>query len=581
MNTKNQKKISKSSHSKRETSATKGTNTEPAKPTSQTKNQSKRAESKKISQEKAKKQSTSKSINTKKNSPSTKAQKKAVKGKSEVDSESQIISKKSLNVAPLKAAKGSKEKQTKHVSTKNQKEEESRSSKLERSRDKSQIKKKQGKSKYKEAVVPTKTFGSKDSNESNSENSARKNSVSQSSSQAKPSFGSHSGSNSKEKEDSYKQEIKKMIKKVEDSKKNKEKAKFIGKKRDRSTGTSKHITAKDYDYILQKNPNFKREHLIDVNSLAKRQIITPSEIVLSLVEIAHNQDYYQLSYKNKSKTFWEDVLNYKLLGKIFNGLKSETLRKYWRILSKYDHSKIKFVVEKNKKFFDSMNIKILTILTALSKHFENKIDDIEKYVRAQIVDIRKEAIYQEVVKNDATGEVVEERDVRTTTSKRRRYEPGHKRQFVQRNPMDKELLDDIYSSGSKKSSKFQQLIKGLNQEKSVQLKFLKSLSEKEKKKILNINEDDKFAFKVIDLVLDALEKEFKNISRDYILDTLISNSMYLIQTYQCLNDEDEHLGFTSADDKVILKMKGKKNYAKLIKEKGEKRVLEREEFLKH
>ena len=106
--------------------------------------------------------------------------------------------------------------------------------------------------------------------------------------------------------------------------------------------------------------------------------------------------------------------------------------------------------------------------------------------------------------------------------------------------------------------------------------------EEEKRKINAINEEDKFIFKAIDNVVDALSSEFKNYSTDFILDTLQQNSMDIGKTYTCLKDPSKGklIGFTPLDDKVLLRKQGEE-YKILLKEKGKDVIQEREEFLNH
>ena len=94
--------------------------------------------------------------------------------------------------------------------------------------------------------------------------------------------------------------------------------------------------------------------------------------------------------------------------------------------------------------------------------------------------------------------------------------------------------------------------------------------------------DDKFVFKAIDNVVDALSSEFKNYSPDYILDTLQQNSMDIAKTYICLKEplKNKTVGFTPLDDKVLLRKQGEE-YKILLKEKGKDALNEREQFLSH
>ena len=378
------------------------------------------------------------------------------------------------------------------------------------------------------------------------------------------------------------EEIEKIFKRIEDKKRAKGDIKLLGKK---SSKKGKEIhsikrTAKDYGYELQHNPNMSPSDFVDINELSTHPVIYNTEILLTLVEVAANSNYYLIDFSNRSKMFWEDVIQYKPLARIFDGYKSETLRKYWRILSKFEPEKISDLVKKHKKFLESMPIKLRTIVTSIAQFFEGKIDNLEEYIKNIQVDVRKQEIFQQEYRDPETGEITTIKDVRTTIRKRKKYEPGYKRQFIGRN-YDNAGLEEIYGE-TEKMTNYQNVMKKLTEEDSSKFKYLYQFTEEEKKKLLQINEDDKFVFKVIDNVVDELCKEFKQYTRDYIFDMLVANSMNIGRTYLSLNDPKEKakLTFSSIDDNVILNMKGSEQYENLVKEKGNELVEEREEFLK-
>lgn len=377
------------------------------------------------------------------------------------------------------------------------------------------------------------------------------------------------------------EEIEKIFKRIEDKKR--AKGDFLKKKREKRGKEEQKLkrTAKDYNFELQKNPNIKPTHFIDLSELAKHPVIYNTEVLLSIVEVAANSNYYLIDFSNRSKMFWEDILQYKSLAKIFDGYKAETLRKYWRLLSKFDAEKISDLVKLNKKFLESMPIKLGTIVTSIAQFFEGKIDNLEEYIKNIQVDVRKQEIFQHEYNDPDTGMVTMVKDVRTTIKKRKKYEPGYKRQFIGKNT-DNAALEEIYGE-NEKTTQYQNVMKALSEEDSSKFKLLHQFTEEERKKLMQINEDDKFVFKVIDNVLDELCKEFTQFTRDYIFDILVANSMNIGRTYLSLTDqrEKDKLTFTSLDDNIILTMKGGEQYNALVKSKGKELVDEREEFLKH
>ena len=277
--------------------------------------------------------------------------------------------------------------------------------------------------------------------------------------------------------------------------------------------------------------------------------------------------------------FWEDILQYKTLAKIFDGYKSETLRKYWRNLSKCNIEKAKNVVIQNKNYLDNIPIKLRTIASAAEQYANGTIDNFEEYIKNILVDIRKKETYEQEFHNPITGEITKIKNVRTTTIKRKRYEPGMKKNFIGKNT-DNIGLEEIYNE-TKKQTNYQNVINKLANEDTSKFNYLQQFTEDEKRKLLTINEDDKFIFKSIDNVLDGLCNEFPNLTREYVLDMLVSNSMNIARTYLSLsNPENKKIySFTQSDDNIILKMKDSEQYQNLIKEKGKELVDEREEFL--
>ena len=379
-----------------------------------------------------------------------------------------------------------------------------------------------------------------------------------------------------EQNSNIKEEIEKILKKIETNK-SKEK-KLLNKKKLRKETQIKN-TAESYDFKLQKNPNINVTHAMDLEKLSKEPEIHSSDVFLALIEVGGNANYYNFGFSNRSKMFWEDILQYKTLAKIFDGYKSETLRKYWRNLSKCNIEKAKNVVIQNKNYLDNIPIKLRTIASAAEQYANGTIDNFEEYIKNILIDIRKKETYEQEFHNPITGEITKIKNVRTTTIKRKRYEPGMKKNFIGKNT-DNIGLEEIYNE-TKKQTNYQNVINKLANEDTSKFKYLQQFTEDEKRKLLTINEDDKFIFKSIDNVLDGLCKEFPNLTREYVLDILVANSMNIARTYLSLsNPENKKIySFTQSDDNIILKMKDSEQYQNLIKEKGKELVDEREEFL--
>ena len=376
-------------------------------------------------------------------------------------------------------------------------------------------------------------------------------------------------------------EVVEVIKKLEDKKKTRKDAgKLLDKKRKRDSTALVGRTAKDYDYILQKNPNVKSKPFINLEDLSKHHLINYSDILLALLEVGQNAESYLFPYSSKSKCFWVDILEYKTLKKIFVDFKAETLRKYWHELSKYDSEETSDLIKKNKNYLDNVPLKLGTIVSSITKLLNGDIKDLKEYIEAIRLDIRKKEIYEREEINPKTGEKTRKKEIKITYQPRKRYEPGNVKDF-KGTVVNIVTLKEIYHQNPNQSE-FQKVMKDLKEEDSIKFTYFNEKVEEEKRKINTINEEDKFIFKAIDNVVEALHSEFKAFSPEFILETLRQNSMDIAKTYTCLKDpmKSRVICFTPLDD-MVLKKKTGEEYKILLKEKGKEAVQEREEFLNH
>ena len=376
-------------------------------------------------------------------------------------------------------------------------------------------------------------------------------------------------------------EVVEVIKKLEDKKKTRKDAgKLLDKKRKRDSTALVGHTAKDFDYILQKNPNVKSKPFINLEDLSKHHLINYSDILLALLEVGQNAESYLFPYSSKSKCFWVDILEYKTLKKIFVDFKAETLRKYWHELSKYDSEETSDLIKKNKTYLDNVPLKLGTIVSSITKLLNGDIKDLKEYIEAIRLDIRKKEIYEREEINPKTGEKTRKKEIKITYQPRKRYEPGNVKDF-KGTVVNIVTLKEIYHQNPNQSE-FQKVMKDLKEEDSIKFTYFNEKVEEEKRKINTINEEDKFIFKAIDNVVEALHSEFKAFSPEFILETLRQNSMDIAKTYTCLKDpmKSRVICFTPLDD-MVLKKKTGEEYKILLKEKGKEAVQEREEFLNH
>jgi hypothetical protein len=104
-----------------------------------------------------------------------------------------------------------------------------------------------------------------------------------------------------------------------------------------------------------------------------------------------------------------------------------------------------------------------------------------------------------------------------------------------------------------------------------------------KRKLLAIQEEDKFNFKILDCIVDELASLFPKYTREIIVSALKGTSMDIEKTYIYLSDpiNNKSLLFNEAEDHVILNLKDSNDFKNLQKEKGVEVTQIREDFLKN
>ena len=391
------------------------------------------------------------------------------------------------------------------------------------------------------------------------------------------------------------QEVEEAIKSIEKKKKEK---KFSNKKRNRTktektdanqnTSRGNNHKAEDYNFILQRNPDSKEVNsYINLEELSNKNAITYTDILLAIMEIGQNYNSYLFAYSSKSKMFWSDVLQYKILKKIFSEFKAETLRKYWNELSKYDPENTLNLIKKNKKYLDKLpDIKLGTIVSTISKILSGKMKDFQYKIskendKSKENNNKKKETNAPKLSPNLNGAVTKIEKEKSThrNSKQRKIEQSSK--DSNGNNINEIELQKAYQEKYPNLNDNHNNDDKLNSEDNDEMDNLKD-SKKEKKRKLNyIHPQDKFIFKCVDMVMEGLYKEFSNYSKDYILEILQQNSMNIAKTYICLKEpiKSKIISYTSLDDKIILKMKKGEEFNNLLREKGKKSILEREDYL--
>lgn len=149
-------------------------------------------------------------------------------------------------------------------------------------------------------------------------------------------------------------DLSKLIKKIDQ---NRQSSKSTEKKRI-VRSTEKKFSAKSHNYELQKIKG-KHTPIINLFELAHKHEFTNSDVILALIEIALHAEFYSIpKIAGKVSSFWEEIVQYNELKRLFQFYRPETLKKYWRLISyKNSAEKASAIVKQNKRLIDEQNPK--------------------------------------------------------------------------------------------------------------------------------------------------------------------------------------------------------------------------------
>jgi hypothetical protein len=122
-----------------------------------------------------------------------------------------------------------------------------------------------------------------------------------------------------------------------------------GKKPRKKRTSKKNVEKKISDIVLDVNYDTG----IDLDELKKKDKPENSDVILCLIEICTNSTKYGLTNSNKSRLFWDELFKKTEVSAVFKNFKSETLRKYWRLINELD--KNEKVIETTIKYHDEIN----------------------------------------------------------------------------------------------------------------------------------------------------------------------------------------------------------------------------------
>ena len=292
-------------------------------------------------------------------------------------------------------------------------------------------------------------------------------------------------------------------------------------------------------------PNQTTEAIIDLPKLSNQSEIKNSDIILAILEICIYNKKYNYDCSNNTKAFWDRVVGEEILQKIFKNFKSETLRKYWKIIRMAgNNSKFIETVKHNEKFINNPVFKLLPIINAISSFVQTEEKNFENYFLLYNSKEKKALIQK--------SEKQENKNINLIGNKRN---------------LEKDSSVKIISVKKSQNN-------NNNKEKNEDMMKDDQKREEEKKEYV-----DPKVSKLDELVNKLME--ISTFSREEVVDALYGTSNNIENAYKYLKDNEkyEKYYFVQTDDYIIKNLRNKGYYIDLINEKGEELVKEREKFL--
>ena len=261
--------------------------------------------------------------------------------------------------------------------------------------------------------------------------------------------------------------------------------------------------------------------IIDLPKLASQPEIQNSDIILAIFEICTFNKKYNYECSNNTKAFWERVVEEEVLKKIFKQFKSETLRKYWKIIRLAgNNDKFIEIVKHNEKFINNPVFKLLPIINGISSYIQ-------------------------------------------TNPEKKNFEEY----FTSINSKDKKTITHKEENNSEKRSS------------SPRPKILKINKKIEEKEESDKEEVDPKILKMDDIINQLMK--ITKYSREEVFKALNGTSGNIKYAYLYLMDniKYEKYYFIDTDDYIIKNLRNKSYFKELLEKKGEELIKEREKFL--
>ena len=130
---------------------------------------------------------------------------------------------------------------------------------------------------------------------------------------------------------------------------------------------------------IQESPQ-NLQIIMDLQKLSMQSEITNSDVILAIFEICTFNKRYNYECSNNTKAFWDRVVQEGILKKIFKNFKSETLRKYWKIIRQTgNNEKFMEIVRQNENFINNPLFKLLPIINGISTYITSPPEEKQSF----------------------------------------------------------------------------------------------------------------------------------------------------------------------------------------------------------
>lgn len=291
-----------------------------------------------------------------------------------------------------------------------------------------------------------------------------------------------------------------------------------------------------------------KDLIIDLPKLSMQSEIRNSDIILAILEICTFNKKYNYDCSNNTKAFWDRVVEEGILKKIFKNFKSETLRKYWKIIRNAGNTE-KFVeaVRKNEKFINNPVFKLLPLINALAYYIQTDEKDFEEFFG--VFNAKNKKNFSPKVEKEENNEKKSDNNLLGN----KRAEPDNDKNY-------EIIVNKEEQNGENKKSK-------------IELKQpILARSDDEQ-------ENDKRMLDFDDIVNRMMK--ISKLSREEVLIALYGTSYNIKNAFLYLKDNEKYdkYFFQATDDLVIEKMMDKKYFKDLVDDKGMELIEERKKFL--